>query len=287
MADSFEPQSRPKSSFRIHKAIQWGTTVKVLLVMYLGVFALQYALAEFQQLRLDRLFSVSADTLGAQPWGLVTSFLFHATEAPFHFFTVMVAIAFVSPELERKLGPRLFLLLILSGALGGAIAHLVATSALGFTDLRTIGSSGAVYALLWAYYCFFPESRFLSLPRGKVLVLILALMVFVSGWSWEYVKGGFEYRAQVAGGLAAGAFLLLVPRLGVLQSRLETRRQIREIVKDSELMAEVDDLLQKISREGMSSLSRTERRTLQKASQRYRRLVGRETEPPGEPPIEP
>ena len=284
MADSFESQSRAKSSFRIPKSIQLGITVKLVLAAYLGIFVLQYGLAQFKEIHLDRTFSLSLDSIARQPWSLFTSFLFHATEAPFHFFTVMVALAFVSPELERKLGWKLFLALLFAGAMGGGLAHLAVTEALGKTDLRTIGSAGAVYGLLWAYYCFFPESRFLSLPRGKVLVLILALMIFVSGWGWGDVKGAFEYRAQVAGGFAAAGFLLLVPRFSRLQSRLETRRQIREIVRDSELIAEVDDLLKKISGEGMESLTRAERRTLQRASQRFKRLVDRDEQEPEPPP---
>ncbi len=282
MADSYESQPRAKSSFHIRAKHQMGLTVQVMLAIYVGTYALQWVLNSVNQVQLDKHVALSLSTLSSQPWSLATFFLFHATADPFHFLIVMAALVFVSPELERKLGAKLFLCLLGAGAMGGGLVHLGLTMAMGHSHLSVVGSAGAAYGLLWAYFCFFPESRFLGLPRGKWLAPLLALMIFVSGWRWELGSPGFEYRPQIAGGFAAAGFLLLVPRFRHMQARLETRRKIQGIVSDSEMMAEVDDLLHKISREGMEALSRTEKKVLQRASHRYRRIVDREPPEPDE-----
>jgi membrane associated rhomboid family serine protease len=289
MAEPFERQSQKRSSSdlpvmsRLARTPRWYWLLGTMLATSIFM-AMVIATERWGGLRggtaadIYRFFALSTD----RAWGLVTFPFLHAFQAGrdlIHFIVTMLALIIVSPDLEGRLGARGYLALFFVSAIGAGLAHLVLTlTVLGGEETRwALGASGGVYGLLVAYWRYFPRQRPIPLVQGRILVLGLCAILLLAGFAstWEKPESGIrvEYNTQVSGIAFGLCFILLAPRIGRLRARRETARQIRGVLQDTEMMARTDEILDKIAREGMDSLSRSERRHLRRASRRYRGLL--------------
>src|SRR5262249_55554185 len=134
----------------------------------------------------------------------------------------------------------------------------------------TVGASGAVLGVLTAFGLLFPDRPvllfFMPVP-AKFVVLVMAIMQLASAAG---VQGGISYIAHV-GGMAAGYLMIRgVPFTGRLSRNWEARGRERDERRRAELRARLDQILDKMSREGQDSLTQADWRTLLDESKRIR-----------------
>lgn len=90
----------------------------------------------------------------------VFTYMFLHTE-PMHLIFNMIALFFIGYEVERTMGSWHYLIFYLLVGLGAGILSLVTYSLAGNNNVWLLGASGAIYGLLLAYACFFPDRRLL------------------------------------------------------------------------------------------------------------------------------
>ncbi len=214
-------------------------------------------------------------------WQLVTYMYVH-TET-WHLFFNMLNLFVFGPDVERVMGSRKFFVYYTICGIGGALTACAAY--LPFPSIRIIGASGAIYGVMFAYAAYFPYRPllvyFVAPIEARWLVLILGVLGVVGG-----VQGG-DGVAHLChlGGLATGFIIFAAAgRFRITQGRARSaaarpsrvyqwisewnaRRERRKAEHARLSAAELDAILDKIAREGMTSLSRKERTRLKSASQ--------------------
>jgi membrane associated rhomboid family serine protease len=228
-----------------------------------------------------------------RPWTLLTYMFAHG--GFMHLFFNMLGLFFFGPPLESRWGSKEFIKFYVICGLGGA-----ALSFLFAFNSPIIGASAAVYGVMLAFALNWPDSPIyiwgiFPIP-AKWLVLILAAFSFLSAFQGR--ADGVAHFAHL-GGFAA-AFLYLKWETFSRQRRLSTmgfgdaakKRKFRVVPGGAEtaaappraprrppaeafgteekLLTELDRVLDKISTDGMSSLTADERKLLDDVSRRYR-----------------
>ena len=270
MQEPHEPQHQQRSIYQMVARHRWSIPSKIFLGLYLGIYLIQVvsSLLLARSSPIDASLSLSLAKVATEPWRPLTFFLFHSPKDPFHFLLVFGSLAVILPDLEERLGRRFVGLLFVVCAMGAGSAHLLFTAIfLDDPTVRTLGASGAVYGMLIAYLWYHPETEAFGLLKGKILAPILLGVVFISGFQSR--DPTVEYRAQAASVLIGVGFIGLAPAWRRIRGRWKTHRQIHRIIDDVGTEARIDVLLDKISRDGLDSLTSAEKRFLEKASQLY------------------
>lgn len=170
-------------------------------------------------------------------------------------------------ELERELGPRRFLSLYFAYGFYGAVAHAVYQYVSG-SAMGAISLFGPVFGVIMAYALRNPRRPilfFFVIPM-KLLTAVLvsgAILVFYFVVSFHE---GLSPASILGAGIAAWAIHALSPRLNRWADRRRAGAEQDRVLDEIELRRNVDQILEKISHEGMGSLTRTERRILKRAS---------------------
>ncbi len=201
-----------------------------------------------------------------------------------HLLFNMFALWMFGTEIERSWGTREFLIFFFLTGICVGLIHWVFSSLIPFTHLTgspnqtLIGASGAVFAILAAYGMMFPERTILFMfifpMKVKWFVLMLAGIEFYLIWA----PSGIAHFAHVSGLLLGWLYLKKDWNISGMIDRARDRRRRRHlrVVRENEQSLlqeseEVDRILDKINRQGIGSLSRHERKILQKASERGRK----------------
>lgn len=250
----------------------------VLVAVHVGVFAAQLLFELLQGHRLDlvQTFGLTRAAVHEGSWWQFLTFpCLHGSPWPFHLLANMVLLYFAGREVEPIIGSRHFLVLYGLGTfLGGALHFLV------MPNDPMVGVSGGVSAVLAGYSTILPEleislNLFYIVPlrlRAKYLALAL-LGLAVALWLTRTAV----YVGPAA--ILAGALLgwVYVKQLGfgnplALQRYIFDKRQraqrLERMSAEQFLSAEIDPILDKIAREGMHSLTRTERKLLAKGREK-------------------
>jgi membrane associated rhomboid family serine protease len=252
-----------------------GTTrcVRLLLISTIALYVLQVLVDHVSYGAFRQAIGLSVGgLLQGHVWQLVTYLFVHGSIM--HLLFNMLALYLLGPELERTIGSRNFLLLyLLSGVVGG----------IGWLLLRypmeglCIGASGAIFGVLGAFAALFPQREMVLIPipiavKTWILVLCLAgiqlVMLITPG------RGGIAYAAHLAGGIGGYLYALSAFRpeaipswLTLLRMRGADRRRRKQLAPDR---ASVDQILDKLAREGIHKLTPAERAILDKASRSMR-----------------
>jgi membrane associated rhomboid family serine protease len=204
-------------------------------------------------------------------WQLLTYGFLHSVMDLSHIVTNMLMLYFMGGMLEEMIGGRRFLITYLAAQLAGAIVFL-APAMLGHMSGPALGASGAVLGVTVAVATLRPKQTvFLLFIPITLKVMALGILAFtVFGWLLSMKNGsdGVAYLVHL-GGIAYG-FVAVRTRLINKDpvEILDRRRAVREVERASEDAARMDQLLEKIHRQGMSSLSHSEREFLKRVSAR-------------------
>lgn len=129
-----------------------------------------------------------------------------------HLFCNMFALWMFGPVLEREWGERRFLTYYLTCGIGAGLVQELVWWLMGTTMACTIGASGAVFGILFAFGWLFPDTEMMLLfppipMRARTFVILYAVFELFAGFAdvaWDNVA----HFAHL-GGMLFGWLLLL------------------------------------------------------------------------------
>lgn len=171
-------------------------------------------------------------------------------------------------ELEREIGVRRYLILYFSCGAYGALAHAV-YQYVGGSAIPALGFFGPVFGIITAYALRYPSRPilfFFVLPMRLITTVLIsgAILVF---YCLIYFQAGLSPFSILGAAVAAALMYKIEPKIDRWLEAAGTRQERHRLVEEVELRHEVDRILEKISREGMGTLTRQERKLLRKASE--------------------
>ena len=221
-------------------------------------------------------------------WQYVTYGFTHSPLEFSHILGNMLVLFFLGRDVEERYGAGEFLRIYLATVIVAGVAWSVVNRLGGTADYVSVyGASGAIAGIVVLYALNFPHRTLLLFFVIPMPAWLLGAIVVV--WDIYGAMGGgtadknIAYSAHLAG--AAFAFVYYwqqwnisrfttfrLPRFGnPLRPKPQLKVHDPQREADDSLTQEVDRILEKISREGESSLSAKERRTLENASRTYQR----------------
>lgn len=277
---SDESDGRPELRLNLRKP---SSLVGWLIVANVAVLILRMALKAFSGPDLNDYFGLSLSGLGHMYfWQPVTYMFMH--DGTWHLLMNMLGLYIFGSEFERGFGRQRFAQFYgTCGVVGGLAYLLLAWRAPLLAGSGLVGASGAVYGLLIAAMIFFPHIQVVLIifPMPiRVFGAIVGAILLLQALSGQFNNPGGE-ACHVAGALTGiGMFYAwgMMPRLRVggrgpgLAGRIRQgawERKLRKLAVDE---AEVDRILDKVHRQGVSSLTRTERKLLAKATRRQQEM---------------
>jgi membrane associated rhomboid family serine protease len=261
--------------------------VRGLIIANAVVFFLQITV--FTGVWFVDVFAFQPGRVLTRPWTPLTYMFLHGGFLHLAFNMLMLFV--FGPAVEERLGGRRFALYYFLCGLGGAALSfgLMLTA----PSVAVLGASGAVYGVALAFAMFWPDARLFVFPlpmpvKAKWLVIFLATMSLLSA-----VLGARDGVAHLAhlGGFLFGFIFLRVegsvrerarevfsrPRLAHVVPPSRARERARADAgatkreeRQPSVYDEVDRVLDKISEQGMDSLTPEEQRLLTDVSRRLR-----------------
>jgi len=246
---------------------RFGSVTQLLIWINVAVFLVQLGCAAFRWEQFEVLFALQADGIRRGfLWQPLTYMFLHG--GIWHLLVNLFVLWFFGREVEIFLGPRRFTGLYLGGGIAGAALWLAFNLQ---SAIPVVGASAAVLACVIAFATMFPDREvtllvFFVLPvtlKAKYLALIAIAFDAV-----PLLEGASTNVAHLAhlGGAALG--WIFVKALGYdrpLQLRWPRRAKPSPRLAEDFMREEIDPILDKISRDGMQSLSAHERKILESA----------------------
>jgi len=207
-------------------------------------------------------------------WQLFTYGFLHSVVDPWHIVMNMLVLYFFGSMLEHELGARRLLITYFGAQILGGILFLALGLAVG-KDVLLIGASGGCFGVMVAAATLW--------PRSPVILIFIPMRL----WTMALIFVGIEvYQFLLATALGAAAdgrvshithlggiiYGFVAAKTGLVfwdPWRALSERRITKAVERAEGDEKrMDQLLEKIHREGMASLSRSEREFLKRVSSR-------------------
>ena len=264
-----------------HALTPW---VKRLLIANVAVFLITMVDQEF----FFSWFAFAPSEVLARPWGAVTYMFLHGDLM--HLFVNMLVLFFFGPPLEARWGSTEFIKFYLICGFGGVALSFV------FASASIVGASAAIYGLMLAFAMNWPEAPIyiwgIFPVKAKWLVAVLFVVSLMSAFGggggniahFAHLGGiitGFLYLksdwrpGEVKGGKRSG---IRVRRMAIVPREDSKKEEASRgekpapelTTREESMLDEVDRILDKISAEGMTSLTNEERRILDRVSRRHR-----------------
>ena len=257
------------------------STVSVLIGVNAGVFVFQLLLDRLAPGWVERYLALSGDGMRAGfEWQFLSYMFLHGNLL--HLAFNMLTLFFAGREVEVIAGRRHLLGMYFAGGLFGGLAQVL----LSASQNSLVGASAAVFAVLIAFTTIYPEMEltlllFFIIPvRVKAKYLAFGLVATSVFFSLSGVWGGVGHIAHLGGCLAGWLYAkqlgfgrpLRLPRF--FYRKRERAEQLRSMTPAEFISREIDPILDKISREGIHSLTRAERKILEKGREKIERKAG-------------
>lgn len=282
--------------------------IKYLLVSNVAIFIFQYFIFGSLKVggvplgvffnKYFALNPIGSTLFPFYPWQLVTYLFMHADF--WHIFLNMFALWMFGMELENIWGSRKFMAYYFMCGIGAGLANLLIAPLFTTINVPTVGASGAVYGILVAFGMLFPDRPiymyFLFPIKAKYFVAIYILIELFSVGS----NSGIAHVAHLGGGFVGFIYLLLTknninglfrfykpkPKVTVKKpSNIYSNRFYEKYnsqntdISDADYYDDkndddnisqerIDEILDKISKNGYQNLSDEEKRILFDASKK-------------------
>jgi membrane associated rhomboid family serine protease len=255
--------------------------VRILLMANVGIFLVDYLTRGalfFPLMALDPW----AVTRDFQVWRIVSYMFVHDFNGILHIAFNMLMLWMFGTPVAREMGDRSFwILYLLSGAFAGVLS-LVFYGATGNPTV-IVGASGAIFALLIAFARFHPDQQLLMFFLFPIPVRVAVLIFVVISLLLLRADDGIAHIAHLGGALFGWVYLrwFWSPSRGGFLAQWKQRKNrnrwekaMRDGEKLREAMEDIDPILHKISTQGMESLSREEKKKLERVSEMKKKLHG-------------
>jgi membrane associated rhomboid family serine protease len=257
----------------------WSPAQRVVLLtlvsLHVAAFIAQFVLSRWNPGFVGQYLALSDRGISeAYAWQFFTAMLLH--NSVWHFLANLLVLYLVGRDVEAIIGQRQFLFLYFFGAFSGELGHLFLMPA----DTVLFAASGGTAAIFIAYATILPELEMTALLLFVVPVRVkmrraAQLALVVAGVLMIFNRTGTVAHSAFLGGAVAGwlyAHLLGFGRPSLLQRTLRQRRaeseRLRGMSAGRFVTEQVDPLLEKISAQGLASLTRRERRLLAQAREK-------------------
>ncbi|OBG99821.1 MULTISPECIES: rhomboid family intramembrane serine protease [unclassified Mycobacterium] len=144
----------------------------------------------------------------AEPWGFswITAMFLHAGWD--HILGNMLFLAIFGKNVENALGRLGYLVFYFAGGFAATMAQTAMTLLFGAaSDARvpTLGASGAIAAVLGAYFVFFPDSRVLTYVLW--FPISVPAWIYLGGWFLlQFFEGNYALVSAKTGGSGVAFF---------------------------------------------------------------------------------
>lgn len=205
-------------------------------------------------------------------WQVVTYGFLHDLSGFSHILFNSLTLFFFGSMLERALGSQKMLTVYFGAMLFGGVLHAVLGLIPGMGGIM-VGASGAIMGVLVASAMLFPHAQILLLFIPVPLYVGATILVVIDLLGFSGV-GGVAHDVHLAGALFGFLYIKLGwhlradPALFNLRSNIADKRAHRAAAGQAKDEARLDELLARINREGMSSLSSSEKEFLKRMSKR-------------------
>ena len=221
-----------------------------------------------------------------QVWRLFTYQFLHADF--WHILFNMLGLYFFGPAIEGWLGSRRFLAFYLLCGVSGAVVYSVLGLVPGLLPGGNLGvllgASGSLFGILVASAVLFPHQRVMLLFPPVPMSMRTMALVFLGIAALSLIVGSQNAGGEAAhlGGAVLGFVLikwpgslrwtegLSMPRRPAGERFAKQAAKRRE--QEQQEQAEVDRILDKVREHGLQSLTRAEKKALQRATDRQRRV---------------
>ena len=251
--------------------------VKTLMIINVAVFLVNALTQDALRPWLQVSWTEMWEGYGLGLVRLVTYQFAHDFYDPFHLLFNMLILYFFGTFVEEVIGrQRLYTLYLISGVVGGIVQTLMGR--IMATDPPMVGASGAMYGILVYAACMAPRKKVLLIVFPIELRWLVGVMVGI-GIYMSYIQlatgvgGGVAHGGHIGGALW-GFLAYRLPsgsgREWTWVSKLRQWRAERDHQSRAQRQQLLDQLLEKVHREGLQSLTPAERRFLDKASKDMR-----------------
>ena len=259
------------------------TAMSVLIGMQAFFYALQLCLEQFGHERefdqvdpswLSHLIGLSGPGIAAGNYWQFFSFItLHAN--PFHALVNALILFFVGRELEPILGKMRFTGVFFAGAFVGGVVHWLL-----LPGVTLLGMTAGVVAVLVAFTTTLPElevtvNLFWVLPVRLRAKHLAGALVGVCALMWYADTTPEIGPIAMLAGCAVGWFHARHSGFGnplFFQRYLFEKRQraarLERMTPEQFISVEIDPILEKISRQGMQSLTRAEKKVLEQGREK-------------------
>ncbi len=266
--------------------------VKWLLILNLGIYFLDVIMKgemdEHGPIRHFGIFAIQSAVFEGRIWEFITFQFLHASVA--HVMFNCLGIFFFGPWMERWWGSMKFLIFYLLCGVAGAVFFTLLAMLGVVPDGYVVGASAGLYGILIGVAIIAPELRLmllfppieLSMRQLAIALMSISVGMILLGYAGVSLYGLISNEGGQAGhlgGAILGYILMRHPQLlgrkpglkvfrpkvkKVPQPPAPKLRPRSALQKDQD--SAVDVILDKISREGVQSLTQEERDFLQKAA---------------------
>ncbi len=242
---------------------------------------------------VDRIFTLQSNAYAFlwSPWGLFTSIFAHF--GFMHFLFNMIFLFFTGQMfLQFFSGKRLLYTYIFGGLFGGIVQIIIGLfpELFGETGARVVGASGSIMAIFIALAIYKPQLKVYLFGVFALPLFVLAILFVVKDLFSIGSNDGIAHFVHLGGALFGFISVRnlnsknnIVTRLISLVESFSTKRKLKKLegrkpankVSDEEFnetkkmtQEQIDAILDKISRSGYDSLTKSEKEFLFKQSGR-------------------
>jgi membrane associated rhomboid family serine protease len=252
----------------------WTPAVKFLIISNSVIFILQTITHLFLNAKiLEGIFALNSNMVNHfYVFQLISYSFLHGDF--FHILFNMLNLWFFGCEIEELWGKKnFFILYFLSVFMGGFLTWVVHN--LGSSQGVVLGASGGVFGVMVTFALLWPnrEALFMGIFPVKMKYIILILMIM----SIFYGGAHIAHMAHIGGIIGGIAFFFAKTKykfdfnfsISRYLQKQKMKRYQEEMYRRQNAKETVDEILDKISRKGMKSLSRKEKQFLKDASTKY------------------
>ena len=243
--------------------------VRTLLIATVIAYFLQWTVPGLMD-----WFAFAPGAILTRPWTAVSYMFLHDPRGISHILFNMLGLFFFGVRVEERIGSQRFMRLYFISGIAGALLTFV-FFLLGLTSgAPVVGASGAVFGVTLAFAYFWPDAPIhiwgiIPIP-ARLMVIGYGLISIFGGFS-RGGGGGIAHFAHLGGYVGAYLYLkwierakgqfrkkatapVVAPDRTLLKYKAIDRTSIHEINRE-----EVDRILDKISAQGIASLTPSER----------------------------